>query len=58
MPFKLACGDVMPGCSARFENDTRQALLAEVAGHASADHDLHEITPDVLAQVESRIVAC
>ena len=36
--FKLACGDVMPGCSARFENSSRDALLGQVATHAATHH--------------------
>ncbi len=32
MTFKLACGDVMPGCEARFENADRDVLMREVAG--------------------------
>ena len=36
MTFKLACGDVMPGCSARFENTDKNQMLSEVAAHAAA----------------------
>ena len=57
MTFKLACGDVMPGCSARFEDETQDGLLGQVAAHAAADHDIAEITPEVRAAVEAKIVA-
>lgn len=57
MTFKLACGDVMPGCAAHFENTDRDLLLTSVAGHAAAHHGITEITPDVLRAVESKIVA-
>lgn len=56
MTFKLACGDVMPGCSAHFESSDRDQLLASVAGHAAADHGITDITPEVFAAVESRIL--
>lgn len=56
MRFKLACGDVMPGCSAHFESTDRDRLLATVVGHAAADHGITEITPDVMRAVESRIL--
>ena len=56
MTFKLACGDVMPGCSARFETDDRDGLLAQVAAHAADAHGIIEITPEVLQAVESKIV--
>ncbi|GAA1774715.1 hypothetical protein GCM10009795_020960 [Nocardioides hankookensis] len=53
--FKLACGDVMPGCAARFENSDRGAMLGQVAAHAASAHGITEITPEVLAAVESQI---
>jgi predicted small metal-binding protein len=55
MTFKLACGDVMPGCTARFEDTDKQQMLQEVAAHAASEHGITEITPDVLAAVESKI---
>jgi predicted small metal-binding protein len=55
MTFKLACGDVMPGCSAHFENSSRDALLSDVARHAAAAHGITEITPDIFSVVESNI---
>ena len=54
--FKLACGDVMPGCAARFENPDRGALMAAVASHAAADHGITDLTPEVVAAVESKVV--
>lgn len=53
--FKLACGDVMPGCAARFENTDRNQMMAQVAAHAADAHGIHEITPEVLAAVEGKI---
>jgi predicted small metal-binding protein len=55
MTFKLACGDVMPGCAARFENTDRDDLLQQVAGHAAEAHGITDITPEVLRAVESKI---
>ncbi|GAA1160602.1 DUF1059 domain-containing protein [Nocardioides aquiterrae] len=54
--FKLACGDVMPGCAATFENADRGALMSAVASHAAADHGITDLTPDVVAAVESKVV--
>ncbi|WP_181312391.1 DUF1059 domain-containing protein [Nocardioides campestrisoli] len=56
MTFTLACGDVMPGCAARFEHTDKQALLGQVAAHAAQAHGLVDLTPEVVAQVESRIL--
>lgn len=55
MSFSLTCGDVMPGCSVRFEADTKDALLGEVAEHAKQDHGIEEVTPEVLGAVEAAI---
>jgi len=57
MTFKLACGDVMPGCASRFEETDRQVLLAKVAQHAAEEHGITDLTPEVVQAVESRIVA-
>ena len=54
--FKLACGDVMPGCAARFENPDRGALMAAVAAHAAADHGITDLTPEVVAAVDGKVV--
>lgn len=56
MIFRLACGDVMPGCAASFVNADTSLLLEEVARHAAAEHGLTEVTPEVLAAVDARIV--
>lgn len=55
MTFKLACGDVMPGCVARFENTDRDDLLQQVAAHAAEAHGITDITPEVLRAVESKV---
>lgn len=55
MIFKLACGDVMPGCSARFENTSRAALMNDIAQHAGTDHGITSITPDITAAIDSHI---
>lgn len=54
--FRLACGDVMPGCSARFESTDRDELLGQVARHAAESHGISEITPEVLEAVTAKIV--
>lgn len=53
----FACGDVVPGCSRTFLGSEDADILALVAGHAVADHDLVEVPSELLAAVRSRIVA-
>ena len=55
MTFKLACGDVMPGCDARLETSSRDELMEQVAEHVASAHGITEITPEILASVESKI---
>ena len=55
MPFSIACGDVMPGCSATFEADSQDELLALVAPHAAEAHGVTEITPEVLEAVTGAV---
>lgn len=55
MPYSLACGDVMPGCAARFEADSEEELLQQVGPHAAQAHGIPEVTPDVLDAVKGAI---
>jgi predicted small metal-binding protein len=55
--FKLACGDVMPGCPARFETTDHDLLLSQVAGHAADAHGITDITPDVRHAIEAKIAS-
>ena len=55
MTFRLACGDVMPGCSARFENADRDDLMSEVATHAADAHGITDITPEVRQLIAGHI---
>jgi predicted small metal-binding protein len=56
MTFRLACGDVMPGCTARFESSDQDQLLAQVADHAAAEHGITEIAPEIAEAVGGKIV--
>lgn len=55
MTFKLACGDVMPGCSARFESNDRDDLMLQVGAHAAEAHGLTDISPEVRQSIEDKI---
>ena len=54
MTFTLACGDVMPGCAARFEAPDETTLLNAVAAHAREAHDL-EATPELVEVVREHV---
>ena len=53
----FACGDVVPGCEARWVCSTEDEVLFEVAAHAASAHGLTEVTPDLVRSVRSAIVA-
>jgi predicted small metal-binding protein len=56
MKFKLACGDAVPGCSARFEDDSRERILEQVAAHAREAHGVKDVTPEMLTAIGANIV--
>lgn len=57
MKFTLACGDAVPGCSARFEDDSRERILELVAVHAREDHGVTDVSPEMLAAIDANIVS-
>ncbi|WP_298255287.1 DUF1059 domain-containing protein [uncultured Arthrobacter sp.] len=52
----FACGDVVPGCNARWVCSTEDEILAQVAPHATSAHGLTEISPELVSAVRSNIV--
>ena len=48
------CGDVVPGCQREFLGADRDAVLAQVAEHARADHHL-EPDPALVRAVEDHL---
>jgi predicted small metal-binding protein len=56
MTFAIACGDVMPGCAARFEADDQESLMQQVGAHAAEVHGITEFTPEVLSAVNAKVV--
>jgi predicted small metal-binding protein len=52
----FACGDVVPGCTSTFTGPDDAAVLAQVAAHATADHGLSTISPELVEQVRAAIV--
>ncbi|MGY1604044.1 DUF1059 domain-containing protein [Geodermatophilus sp. SYSU D00815] len=51
----FACGDVIPGCSARFSAADEAGILSQVAGHAAHDHGVTDVTPELVQAVRDRI---
>jgi len=55
MKFKLSCGDAVPGCSARFEEDSRERILELVAVHAREAHGVVDVTAEMLEAIGHNI---
>ena len=51
----FACGDVVPGCDARFVCSTGDEILAQVASHAREVHGMQDLPVPVQAQVRELI---
>lgn len=56
MKYQLSCGDAVPGCSARFEDDSRERIMEQVIAHARNDHGVADVTPEMVAAIEGNIV--
>jgi predicted small metal-binding protein len=56
MKFKLSCGDAVPGCSARFEEDSRDLILEQVTVHAREAHGVIDMTAEMLQAIGANIV--
>jgi len=52
----FACGDVVPGCDARWVCNTEDEILVEVAAHAASVHGLVQLPADVVQLVHRSIV--
>ena len=52
----FACGDVVPGCRARWEASSEEDILQQVSAHASAVHGFTSLPDDVVTAVRSAIV--
>jgi predicted small metal-binding protein len=51
----IACADVVEGCAFQATADTEQELLRTVSAHATKDHGIEEVTPELAAQLKAAI---
>jgi predicted small metal-binding protein len=54
---KFACGDVIPGCTAKWLLADDDAIVAAVARHAAAEHGLTAVPADMEQAVRFNIRA-
>ena len=55
MEKRIACNDVVPGCGFAATAATEEELLKKVVAHASQDHGVTDVTPELAANVKSAI---
>lgn len=54
-PKHIACGDVVPDCTFTASAPTEDELLKKVVAHATHDHGVTEVTPELAAKVKAAI---
>lgn len=54
---RIACGDVVPGCTWTASAASEEELVQKVVAHAAHDHGVAEVTPELAAKVKSAIKA-
>jgi predicted small metal-binding protein len=52
---QFSCGDVVPGCTAKFLASTDDEILTAVAEHARRDHGMAEVPVAVVTMVRAHI---
>ncbi len=49
------CGDIVQGCTAKFEAPDENGILQAVAAHAAKDHGIIEVPAELVDQVRALI---
>ena len=52
---RIACDDVVPGCTFTASAPSEEALLEKVVAHAAHQHGVTEVTPELAAKVKAAI---
>jgi predicted small metal-binding protein len=52
---EFRCGEIVPGCAARFEGESEDEILRQVAVHARDEHALDPVPPEVVDDIRARI---
>ena len=52
---QFLCGDVVPGCDARWVAKSEEELLGHVAQHAASAHGISEVSQELVDAVRAHI---
>ena len=53
---EFRCGELVPGCEARFEDESEEEILRKVRTHARDEHGMPEVPPEVVDTIRATIV--
>ena len=52
---EFSCGELVPGCEARFQGESEDEILRQVATHARDEHGMDEVPPEVVDTIRASI---
>ena len=52
---EFRCGELVPGCGAAFHGESETEILTQIAAHASSDHGMYEVPPEIVERIRSKI---
>jgi predicted small metal-binding protein len=52
---QFACGELVPGCDAKFQSESEPELFEQITSHARDEHGMDEVPPEVVEQIRERI---
>ena len=52
---EFRCGELVPGCGAKFESESEDELFEQISAHARDEHGMDEVPPEVVDQIRARI---
>ena len=55
MTKTMKCGDLMPGCKTVIEGKDVPEVMSKAAQHASKEHGIKEVTPELAKKVQAAI---
>jgi predicted small metal-binding protein len=55
---EFRCGELVPGCEARFEGESDEEILRRIAGHARDEHGMPEVPPEIADKIRAAIAEC
>jgi predicted small metal-binding protein len=53
---EFACGELVPGCDAKFQSESENLLFAQITSHARDEHGMDEVPPEIVDQIRAQIV--